>query len=270
MNDPLLPCPFCGSQASVYQEIWHEKIYWNVACTEANCFCYPSDTEASYETEESAIKAWNHRTPPPASMKWPEKLRHASYCDMAHNPKDGACGCGVEGFNEGVEACKELNAVKGEPYKCQECDGLRKIVDKIYGDVKKAEPCEHEYFYATPNPRSFRRCKKCGDTTQFEQPSEKKESEKTVLSTTNKGCKHNWIWRNNMGLYYCENCNEYSYLGRNDDGEIEELQRWLLDRNYSRAPSIDLAKDLINAGWTKNPKSTTCIRCGKQHCDCLR
>ena len=42
-------------------------------------------------------------------------------------------------------------------------------------------------------------------------------SVKTVLSDKscpNPDCKHIWIWSNRMGMYYCEKCNGWSYLGK--------------------------------------------------------
>lgn len=29
------------------------------------------------------------------------------------------------------------------------------------------------------------------------------------------GCDHEWIWSNNMGLYFCNKCNRTTYLGKN-------------------------------------------------------
>lgn len=50
----LLPCPFCGAGASVW-ECWDDT--WYVECNNPDCGCMIDD----FPTEAEAVKAWNRR-----------------------------------------------------------------------------------------------------------------------------------------------------------------------------------------------------------------
>lgn len=55
----LKPCPFCGSEAKLYKDIWDEEeggVSYYVKCT-GHCFC----ETWYYDTESEAIEAWQSR-----------------------------------------------------------------------------------------------------------------------------------------------------------------------------------------------------------------
>ena len=54
----LLPCPFCGGEATVSYNTAYGFIPW---CDNSNCIL--NELTNGYETEAQAIKAWNTRTP---------------------------------------------------------------------------------------------------------------------------------------------------------------------------------------------------------------
>ena len=51
--DKLKPCPFCGSKASTYEDIW-----FYVRCDRTDC----SASSDGWRTSRLAIKAWNRRS----------------------------------------------------------------------------------------------------------------------------------------------------------------------------------------------------------------
>jgi len=67
----LLPCPFCGGEAHLFDGYW-------VECTK--CGCQTPET-----FEEVAISAWNRRTPP-AAVETPLKWSDRSYGAEAITP----------------------------------------------------------------------------------------------------------------------------------------------------------------------------------------
>jgi Lar family restriction alleviation protein len=73
-DDQLLPCPFCGSSA----ELWQRKegagnFSKAVTCGDNECEMYMSTNEFHKATKKQAIAAWNRRapltTPPQAKPK---------------------------------------------------------------------------------------------------------------------------------------------------------------------------------------------------------
>jgi len=48
-------CPFCGGQAEVYEDEYHDTTLFMVACKECGI------STAGYDYEEDAIKDWNRR-----------------------------------------------------------------------------------------------------------------------------------------------------------------------------------------------------------------
>src|SRR5690606_23678133 len=74
----LLPCPFCGGEAHLFDGNW-------VECTK--CGCQTPET-----FEEVAISAWNRRTPPAAVPDgWRDALEHVTelLVDTWHHQMDG-------------------------------------------------------------------------------------------------------------------------------------------------------------------------------------
>lgn len=91
MSDELLPCPFCGGEASIVQ---HEKGKWLVFCADV----YGCGTEGWYEvTPTDAIAAWNRRTPTmPDSVRATMREALEFWRDMIHS-SDEVNGFTTEG-----------------------------------------------------------------------------------------------------------------------------------------------------------------------------
>lgn len=62
MSD-LLPCPFCGGEARVWQDPSHSKAFF-IGCDDGETDCFGATQWA--KTEPEAIAAWNHREIPAA------------------------------------------------------------------------------------------------------------------------------------------------------------------------------------------------------------
>ncbi len=69
MNDELKKCPFCVSEAKLWEIKLFNKMY-TVSCTDDECPAYQfasidplygSQPNQLYETKEKAIKKWNTR-----------------------------------------------------------------------------------------------------------------------------------------------------------------------------------------------------------------
>lgn len=72
MSD-LKPCPFCGGEASIFEDSSHSTAY-EVACFNGDCKVEPHVWE---ETKSVAIDAWNTRTIDPAAI-WREAIEAAA------------------------------------------------------------------------------------------------------------------------------------------------------------------------------------------------
>lgn len=60
----LLPCPFCGSEAKIFDCDWSQisdsnEVTYSPGCTNYDCIAYGNI--ANYDTPEEAAKAWNKR-----------------------------------------------------------------------------------------------------------------------------------------------------------------------------------------------------------------
>ena len=55
MSEKLKPCPFCGSEANLYECRWLGITSYGVECTKCDAIL------EGYSTKEEAIKAWNKR-----------------------------------------------------------------------------------------------------------------------------------------------------------------------------------------------------------------
>ena len=59
--DELKPCPFCGSDAKIFE--YKRTNGWNVICQQPECEC---NARIPYcHSEEEAIEQWNRRVPNP-------------------------------------------------------------------------------------------------------------------------------------------------------------------------------------------------------------
>ena len=67
MDSELLPCPFCGGEASLEQaEGSLGRMRWTVGCNERTddgaILCYGYQSLTTFATKREAAEAWNRRT----------------------------------------------------------------------------------------------------------------------------------------------------------------------------------------------------------------
>ena len=60
----LLPCPFCGSKAKIFDCDWSQisdsiEVTYSPGCTNYDCIAY--GTNFHFDTPEEAVEAWNTR-----------------------------------------------------------------------------------------------------------------------------------------------------------------------------------------------------------------
>ena len=60
-NAELKPCPFCGGKAVVIETFCKETNYRGYYVYHGNCLLTEQIETNSYDTEKSAIAAWNRR-----------------------------------------------------------------------------------------------------------------------------------------------------------------------------------------------------------------
>ena len=60
MSDNLKPCPFCGGEATLVEDIYADKLYYYVTCATNNC----DANTGRCDTEDEAITKWNNRRNP--------------------------------------------------------------------------------------------------------------------------------------------------------------------------------------------------------------
>lgn len=96
----LRECPFCGGSAEIYRD---EYMFVSVKCS--NC-----ETESSSflpKNKESAIEAWNRRTP----IKWPTEKEIEKAMDEKDEAREEFCDCKFShdfGFARGVQWLKSF------------------------------------------------------------------------------------------------------------------------------------------------------------------
>lgn len=81
MSDDLLPCPFCGGDARIWEDPSHSSAFF-VGCDDPAGDCFGSIHWE--ETREKAIAAWNRRALPAIDAR--EK---ALLADIARGPMQG-------------------------------------------------------------------------------------------------------------------------------------------------------------------------------------
>lgn len=67
MSEELLPCPFCGSEATCWKDQYGE---FGVACNRVMCF----EVSDRFESAELATEWWNRRAPLPQQDAMPEDV----------------------------------------------------------------------------------------------------------------------------------------------------------------------------------------------------
>jgi hypothetical protein len=191
MSENLKLCPFCGIYPKTFIDGDNKEC---ATCCGGIVLC---------------IKAWNTRALPSNGMvgkeendceKWLRE-RHPGFCK---------CGSKIEDHSRsinGVDVCK----------KCFH-DATKHIK---FGDAHKGgsssvgKECQHEWVIINGGTH----CKKCHVAQTIPCSSDAtKEGSK---------CLHDWVWSNNSRGFYCQNCNDWSYLGdsgaASQDVDIEEL-----------------------------------------------
>lgn len=57
MADKLLPCPLCGGEATLVEDIYNDQLYYYVICSNDDC----NANTGRCNTEDEAITKWNRR-----------------------------------------------------------------------------------------------------------------------------------------------------------------------------------------------------------------
>ena len=57
MKDKLKPCPFCGGEATLVEDIYNDQLYNYVICSNDDC----NANTGRCDTEDEAITKWNKR-----------------------------------------------------------------------------------------------------------------------------------------------------------------------------------------------------------------
>ena len=114
MADKLLPCPFCGGEATLVEDIYNDQLYNYVICSNDDC----NANTGRCDTEDEAITKWNNRPSPwhtgePTEEGW--YLFSYKYLDTIRYGTD----CFLDGkwvFNPALDE-KMLAWQKIEPFK---------------------------------------------------------------------------------------------------------------------------------------------------------
>ena len=57
MNDKLNPCPFCGSDAILFEHPAHDWL-WSASCSNYDCIAFQT---RFFSSREATIEAWDRR-----------------------------------------------------------------------------------------------------------------------------------------------------------------------------------------------------------------
>lgn len=63
-NAKLLPCPFCGGEATLESVHLDGKLRWSVGCNEAEglvALCFGFQSLTTFVRQSEAVAAWNRR-----------------------------------------------------------------------------------------------------------------------------------------------------------------------------------------------------------------
>lgn len=116
MSESLKPCPFCGSAPTMSKHRYSDETGERTAYIAVECNGHStgslSDPEmfvgVHAEDEQSAIAAWNRRSPSPSDAAGAGEVEKIAHIICQHMEPDGPClGCNLseKGPRGGVRGC---------------------------------------------------------------------------------------------------------------------------------------------------------------------
>lgn len=100
----LLPCPFCGGEATTFQKKFIDGRKFGIMCKETFCCIIP----ANFNKKEDAIKAWNTRKQMDDIV---DRLEEASFWTASTFDEDGYCNDDSQEavyLDDAIEIVKEV------------------------------------------------------------------------------------------------------------------------------------------------------------------
>ena len=105
----LLPCPFCGGEASLKRDQKDDFVEYSVGCYNRGCVC-AAHTYCYYDKEE-AIRDWNTRKPMERIVERLEETR-SDRIEVVHKTMDTFVDGQISGIEYATKIVKEEGGIE--------------------------------------------------------------------------------------------------------------------------------------------------------------